>query len=171
MAIEATTHERISVTINGVTYDKEVPVRMHLVDFIRTEIGLTGTHVGCEQGVCGACTIEVNGEAVRSCLMFAVQVDGAQITTIEGVGPAPGQLGPIQESFRDHHALQCGFCTPGMVITAKSLLESNASPSEDEIREAISGNICRCTGYKNIVAAVGDAAERVRVIHSSNGHR
>jgi carbon-monoxide dehydrogenase small subunit len=171
MAIEATTHERISVTINGVTYDKEVPVRMHLVDFIRTEIGLTGTHVGCEQGVCGACTIEVNGEAVRSCLMFAVQVDGAQITTIEGVGPAPGQLGPIQESFRDNHALQCGFCTPGMVITAKSLLESNASPSEDEIREAISGNICRCTGYKNIVAAVGDAAERVRVIHSSNGHR
>ncbi|MEA2357784.1 MAG: aerobic carbon-monoxide dehydrogenase small subunit [Solirubrobacteraceae bacterium] len=171
MAIEATTHERISVTINGVTYDKEVPVRMHLVDFIRQEIGLTGTHVGCEQGVCGACTIEVNGEAVRSCLMFAVQVDGAQITTIEGVGPAPGQLGPIQESFRDHHALQCGFCTPGMVITAKSLLEFNASPSEDEIREAISGNICRCTGYKNIVAAVGDAAERVRVIQPSNGHR
>jgi carbon-monoxide dehydrogenase small subunit len=161
----------ITVTVNGELFEREVDSRTLLVDFIRHDLGFTGTHVGCEQGVCGACTIEVNGEAVRSCLMFAVQVDGAQITTIEGVGPAPGQLGPIQESFRDHHALQCGFCTPGMVITAKSLLESNASPSEDEIREAISGNICRCTGYKNIVAAVGDAAERVRVIHSSNGHR
>jgi aerobic carbon-monoxide dehydrogenase small subunit len=171
MAVEATTHERIAVTVNGVQYAREVPVRMHLADFIREELGLTGTHVGCEQGVCGSCTVEVDGQAVRSCLMFAVQADGAEITTIEGVGPAPGRLGPLQEAFREHHALQCGFCTPGMVITAKALLESNPSPTDEQIREALSGNTCRCTGYKNIVAAVADAAERVQAAPSSNGHR
>ncbi|MFO7270313.1 (2Fe-2S)-binding protein [Sphaerobacter thermophilus] len=159
MSAEVTTRQRISVTVNGVTHERDVDVRRLLADFLRYDLGLTGTHVGCEQGVCGACTVLLDGEAVRSCITMAVQADGCSITTIEGLAPGPGELHPIQQAFWEHHGLQCGFCTPGFVISAYAFLQDNPRPSRDEIREALSGNLCRCTGYKNIVDAVEAAAE------------
>jgi carbon-monoxide dehydrogenase small subunit len=150
----------VSVVINGQSRTAPADDRMLLVDFIRHGLRLTGTHVGCEQGVCGACTIRVDGELVRSCLMLAVQAEGAEIETVEGLG-TPDSLHPIQEAFRDNHGLQCGFCTPGMLMATKTLLAENSSPSEAEIRDFLRGNICRCTGYAGIVASVKDAAGRL----------
>jgi aerobic carbon-monoxide dehydrogenase small subunit len=152
------TARAITVTANGETRSGTVEPRRLLCDFIREDLHLTGTHVGCEQGVCGACTILLDGEPVRSCLMFAVQVDGARIETVESLG-TPEDLHPLQTAFWEKHGLQCGFCTPGMLLTAKVLLERNPSPSEDEIRVALAGNICRCTGYVFIIDAVRYAAE------------
>jgi carbon-monoxide dehydrogenase small subunit len=153
---------KIATTVNGTRHERDVEPRMLLSDFIRHELGLTGTHVGCEHGVCGACTILVDGAPVRSCLMFAVQAHGCALTTVEGLAPVPGQLSPLQEAFRDAHGLQCGFCTPGILMTMKAFLDEHSSPSEDEIRAALSGNLCRCTGYQHIVDAVKLAAERAR---------
>ncbi|MED4600993.1 (2Fe-2S)-binding protein [Paenibacillus validus] len=161
--VEAVTTQKIDVTVNEVKYEREVNVRTLLSDFIRQDLGLTGTHVGCEQGVCGACTILLDGEAVRSCLTLAVQANGRSVTTIEGLG-SPEQLHPIQEAFREKHGLQCGFCTPGFVITVSAYLAENPNPSEHEIREAISGNICRCTGYQNIVDSVIEAAQKMKTV-------
>ena len=152
----------ITVRVNGVTYQREVEPRLLLSDFIRHDLGLTGTHVGCEHGVCGACTILFDGQPVRSCLLFAVQADGHNILTVEGLAPDPDHLHPIQEAFQEAHALQCGFCTPGFVMTLKPFLEENPDPSDEEIREAISGNLCRCTGYDHIVDAVHLAAEKMQ---------
>ncbi len=152
----------ITVTVNGVAHTREAPVRMTLADFLRGELGLTGTHLGCEHGVCGACTILFDGLSARSCLMLAVQADGHGITTIEGIAPAADRLHPLQEAFRDNHGLQCGFCTPGMLTTLLELLRDNPDPTEQEIRVAISGNLCRCTGYQGIVLAALDAARRMR---------
>jgi carbon-monoxide dehydrogenase small subunit len=160
------TERAVSVIVNGVTYARTVPVRLLLSDFIRNELGLTGTHLGCEHGVCGCCTVLLDGQAVRSCLMFAVQVDGHQLTTVEGLAPAPGDLHPLQEAFRQEHALQCGYCTPGFLMTLIPFLESNRDPSELEIRHALSGNLCRCTGYQNIVKAVQRAAREMRVLEA-----
>jgi len=151
----------ISLTVNGIVYTGDAEPRLLLADFIRQECGLTGTHLGCEHGVCGACTILVGGEPVRSCLMFAVQADGAEITTVEGLADPDGELHPLQESFREHHGLQCGFCTPGMLLTAVALLRDHPRPSEREIREGIAGSLCRCTGYESIVRAIAAAAERL----------
>ncbi len=148
----------VSLTINGVPYTGAAEPRMLLVDFIREVCGLTGTHVGCEHGVCGACTIHLDGEPVRSCLMFAVQADGARLSTVEGLAAKDGTLHPLQEAFREHHGLQCGFCTPGVLMTALHLLRDNPHPSEKEIREGISGSLCRCTGYEGIVRAIEAAA-------------
>lgn len=153
--------QSITLRVNGTSYQVDVEARWLLSDVLRHKIGLTGTHVGCEQGVCGACTVLVDGQPQRSCLMFAVQVDGANITTVEGLS-SEQNLSAVQQAFQDHHALQCGFCTPAMVVTTEALLEHNPNPSEDEIREALSGNLCRCTGYQFIVEAVQDAAERRR---------
>jgi carbon-monoxide dehydrogenase small subunit len=150
----------ISLTVNGTPYTRTIPVRLLLSDFLRGELGLTGTHVGCEHGVCGCCTILVDGEAVRSCLLFAVQANGHDVTTVEGLAPAEGKLHPLQEAFRADHALQCGFCTPGFLMTLIPFLERNPDPTPDQIREAISGNLCRCTGYQNIVKAVQRAASQ-----------
>ena len=150
---------QIKVNINGRAYSGDVEARKLLVDFIRDDLGLTGTHVGCEHGVCGACTILWNGEAVRSCLTFAVQANGAELKTIEGLAPSAVELHPLQQKFWELHGLQCGFCTPGILLTAEALLRENADPSDDEIRESISGNLCRCTGYQNIVAAIRQAAK------------
>jgi len=151
----------ISLTVNGIDYQREVEPRLLLSDFIRHELELTGTHVGCEHGVCGACTILLDGVAVRSCLMFAVQADGAAITTVEGLGNDMEHLHPLQQSFREAHGLQCGFCTPGFLMTLLPFLEENPDPDEDAIRSAISGNLCRCTGYQHIVQAVMLAAEKM----------
>lgn len=148
----------IRVTINGRVYTDRVEPRLLLSDWIRHSAGLTGTHVGCEHGVCGACTILLNGEAVRSCLLFAVQADGAEITTVEGLAPGPGQLHPLQQAFMAEHALQCGFCTPGFLMTLVPFLQEHPTPGEDEIRAAIGGSLCRCTGYQNIIRAVRRAA-------------
>jgi carbon-monoxide dehydrogenase small subunit len=153
---------RVSVTVNGRTYEKDVEPRLLLSDFLRHDLGLTGTHVGCEHGVCGACTILLDGEPVRSCLILAVQADRRQLTTVEGLSPAPGELHPIQEAFWEAHGLQCGFCTPGFLMTLVPFLEQNPDPTELEIRQALSGNLCRCTGYQHIVDAVKLAAERMR---------
>jgi aerobic-type carbon monoxide dehydrogenase small subunit (CoxS/CutS family) len=152
----------VSVTVNGVTHRREVEARLLLSDFLRHELGLTGTHVGCEHGVCGACTIRLDGAPVRSCLIFAVQADGHAITTVEGLAPARGALSVLQQAFRDAHALQCGYCTPGVLMTISAFLEEHADPSEDEVRHALSGNLCRCTGYQHIVDAVLLAAQRMR---------
>ncbi len=154
----------VRVTVNGVTHERQIEPRMLLSDFLRHELNLTGAHVGCEQGSCGACTILLDGEAVRSCIMFAVQANGHEITTVEGLtlGRPPGELHPLQEAFRDKHALQCGFCTPGFLLTLVAFLRDMPQPSESEIRDAISGNLCRCTGYQNIVKAVKLAAERMQ---------
>jgi carbon-monoxide dehydrogenase small subunit len=148
----------IVVTVNGRKYAASVEPRLLLSDFIRDSIGLTGTHVGCEHGVCGACTILVNGDSVRSCLTLAVRADGAEIVTVEGLG-TPDELNTIQTQFREKHGLQCGFCTPGMLMTAMDLLKKYPLSSDDEIREGLSGNLCRCTGYQNIVAAIRAAAD------------
>ena len=152
----------VTVTVNGARYERAVEPRMLLSDFLRHELGLNGTHVGCEHGVCGTCTIVLDGQPVRSCLMFAVQADGHEILTVEGLG-TPEALHPLQQAFRDAHALQCAFCTPGFLMTLVPFLKENSNPSEDEIREAIAGNLCRCTGYQNIVGAVRLAAERMRM--------
>jgi carbon-monoxide dehydrogenase small subunit len=144
----------ITVVLNNRAVTATVPVRRLLVDFIRHDAGLTGTHVGCEHGVCGACTVWLDGEAVRSCLLFAVQADQHHVTTVEGLAPAPDQLTPLQAAFREAHALQCGFCTPGILMSLTAFLREHPAPTEPEIREALSANLCRCTGYQNIVTAV-----------------
>ena len=149
----------VSMTVNGTTYKNDVEPRTLLVHYLRENLRLTGTHVGCDTSSCGACTIVVNGEAVKSCTLLAVQCEGAEIKTIEGMA-SNGKLHPIQESFREKHGLQCGFCTPGMIMTSWQLLERNPNPSENEIRHALEGNFCRCTGYHNIVNAVQDAATK-----------
>jgi carbon-monoxide dehydrogenase small subunit len=143
----------ITVDVNGESYEREVEARKLLVHFLRDDLDLTGTHIGCDTGNCGACSVHVDGQVVKSCMMLAIQVDGASIQTVEGLSP-DGSLDALQQSFSDHHALQCGYCTPGMLMSAKALLEANPRPSEDEIRKALQGNICRCTGYVNIVEAV-----------------
>jgi carbon-monoxide dehydrogenase small subunit len=152
-------HRTITLRINGEDRTGEAEPRKLLSDFIREDLGLTGTHVGCEQGVCGACTVLLDGEPVRSCLLFAVQADGARIETIESLGADVDTLHPIQMAFWEKHGLQCGFCTPGMILTTKALLERNPSPTEEEVRVALEGNICRCTGYVFIVESVLHAAE------------
>ena len=149
---------RISVTVNGRTHEAEVEPRQLLVYFLREQLGLTGTTVGCDTSSCGACTVLLGGESVKSCTVLAVQADGSEVTTIEGLAQ-DGQLHPVQQAFHEHHALQCGFCTPGMVMATVSLLEENPSPSEQEIRHALEGNLCRCTGYHNIVRAIQAAAQ------------
>jgi aerobic-type carbon monoxide dehydrogenase small subunit (CoxS/CutS family) len=146
--------KRIAVTLNGEIYEQEVEARRLLVHFIRDDCGLTGTHVGCDTGNCGACTVLLEGRAVKSCMMLAVQADGASIDTVEGLAGADGRLHPLQQAFSDHHGLQCGYCTPGMLMSAKALLARNPSPSEEDVRKAIQGNICRCTGYVGIVEAI-----------------
>jgi carbon-monoxide dehydrogenase small subunit len=151
----------IAVTVNGKAYTREVETRMTLVDFLRHELNLTGTHVGCEHGVCGACTVLVGGASARACLMLAVQCDGQEVTTVESLSDGD-TLNPLQQAFRDHHGLQCGFCTPGMLMTLTEFLRDHTDPSEAEVRDALSGNICRCTGYQAIVAATLDAAKRMR---------
>ena len=151
---------RISVTINGEAHEREVESRLLLVHFIREEVGLTGTHIGCDTTSCGACTVLLDGAPVKSCTVFAVAADGAAITTVEGL--ANGDLHPVQQGFREKHGLQCGFCTPGMMLTAKALLDENPDPTESDIRWGISGNLCRCTGYVNIVKAVQHAAAAMK---------
>ena len=152
----------ITFTVNGITYERTVEPRLLLSDFIREELGLTGTHVGCEHGVCGACTILFDGQPVRACLMFAVQADGHDLLTVEGLAiDGMDHLHPIQEAFREEHGLQCGFCTPGFLMTLKPWLEENPNPTDEEIRLALSGNLCRCTGYQHIVNAVRTAAEKM----------
>ncbi len=150
----------IHLTVNGQPREGRCEPRRLLVDFLREDLQLTGTHVGCEHGVCGACTVLFNGEAARSCLMLAIQADGAELTTVEGLATG-GRLHPLQEAFRAHHALQCGFCTPGMLLTAVDLLRVNPDPGEDDIRHGLSAVLCRCTGYQNIIAAVAAAARMV----------
>jgi carbon-monoxide dehydrogenase small subunit len=160
--IELAREQKIKVTVNGRVYERTVPVRLSLADFIRDYLHLTGTHLGCEHGVCGACTISLNGRTARSCLTLAVQADGAEIVTIEGLRAEDGTRHPIQQRFLENFALQCGFCTPGMLATAIELLRDNPDPTELEVREAISGNICRCSGYQAIVDAILDAARQER---------
>ncbi len=157
-------HHRVKVTVNGRTYEREVEARLLLSDFLRHDLCLTGTHVGCEHGVCGACTVLLDGDPVRSCLILAVQADGRELTTVEGLAPAPGELHPLQQAFWEKHGLQCGFCTPGFLMTLVPFLEENPSPTETEIRQAISGNLCRCTGYQHIVDSVQLAAERMQQV-------
>ncbi len=149
----------VTVTVNGRAFTREVEPRLLLADFLRHSLRLTGTHVGCAHGVCGACTVLVDGEPARSCLMFAAQTDGATITTVEGLAPASGPLPPLQQAFHEHHALQCGFCTSGMLVGATHLLARNPTPTTDEVRAGLAGHLCRCTGYVNIVAAVMSAAK------------
>jgi aerobic carbon-monoxide dehydrogenase small subunit len=153
---------KIALTVNGTRYEEEVEVRVTLADFLRHQLGLTGTHLGCEHGVCGACTILFDGRSARSCLMLAVQANGHDLLTVEGIASSPTELHPLQEAFRDNHGLQCGFCTPGMLTTLIEFLRDNPDPTEQEVRIAISGNLCRCTGYQGIVAAALDAAKRLR---------
>jgi carbon-monoxide dehydrogenase small subunit len=152
----------IAVTVNGKRHDATVPVRVTLADFLRHQLGLTGTHLGCEHGVCGACTILFDGYSARSCLMLAVQADGHEIMTVEGIATDADTLHPLQQAFHEHHGLQCGFCTPGILTTLIELLRDNPDPTEEDIRIGISGNLCRCTGYQNIVTAALDAAKRMR---------
>ncbi len=161
-ATTATTDHPISCTVNGERRRGHAEARMTLADFLRERLGLTGTHLGCEHGVCGACTVFLDGEAVRSCLVLAVQADGADIVTIEGIGPAPGELGPVQQAFMECHGLQCGFCTPGFVVSVTALLREMPAPDDTQIRESLSGNLCRCTGYQGILAAVKRASEMVQ---------
>ena len=148
----------VTVTVNGTTYERDVEPRKLLIHFLRDDLDLTGSHVGCDTGNCGACTVHLDGLAIKSCMMLAVQADGARLTTVEGLA-ADGELTALQQSFSDHHALQCGYCTPGMLMSATALLAQNPHPSEDEVRVALQGNICRCTGYVNIVDAVVAAGE------------
>ena len=149
--------QTVTVTVNGVEYEREVEARKLLIHFVRDDLDLTGSHIGCDTGNCGVCSLIVNGQLLKSCMLLAVQADGATIETVEGLAEE-GELTALQQSFSDHHALQCGYCTPGMLMSATALLRENASPSEDEIRKALQGNICRCTGYWNIVEAVQEAA-------------
>jgi carbon-monoxide dehydrogenase small subunit len=157
-----TVKQAIAVTVNGKQYRREVEPRLTLADFLRHEINLTGTHIGCEHGVCGACTILLNGLSTRSCLTFAVQANGQQVTTIEGLAAPDGTLSPLQQAMADNHGLQCGFCTPGMLITLTELLRDDPDPDDAKIRETITGNLCRCTGYAGIVAAARQAARHGR---------
>ncbi|MCH9054221.1 MAG: (2Fe-2S)-binding protein [Proteobacteria bacterium] len=152
----------ISVTVNARRYRNEVPPRLTLLDYLREVLGLTGTHAGCEHGVCGACSVIFDGQPIRSCLMFAIQADGHEVETVEGLAGADGGLSPLQDAFWEAHALQCGYCTPGMLMASHALLRANPEPTEDEIKEAIGGNLCRCTGYRQIVEAVRLAAKRMR---------
>jgi carbon-monoxide dehydrogenase small subunit len=156
----------IEVEVNGKRCSAQVPARLSLVDWLRDELRLTGTHIGCEHGVCGACSVMLDGEAVRACLMYAVQAHGHRVTTVEGLAQPDGSMSPLQDAFCEAHGLQCGYCTPGMLIAAQALLDANPRPTEDEIREAIGGNLCRCTGYQQIVEAVKLAAEAVRLAAS-----
>ena len=149
----------VEIEVNGIARRATLPPRTTLADFLRVSCGLTGTHLGCEHGACGACTVLLDGDAVRSCLVYAVQADGASVTTIEGIAGPDGELSPVQQAYRDHHGLQCGFCTPGFVLTTTALLRDNPDPTEDDIRVGLSGNVCRCTGYQGIFAAVRAAAE------------
>ncbi|MET8212888.1 (2Fe-2S)-binding protein [Streptomyces sp. NPDC005373] len=149
----------IQVGVNGTERRASVPPRLTLADFLRVNCGLTGTHLGCEHGVCGACTVLLDGAAVRGCLVFAVQADGTQVTTVEGIAGPDGELSTVQRAFREHHGLQCGFCTPGFVVSVTAFLAENPKPTDEEIREALTGNLCRCTGYQGIVHAVRAAAE------------
>ena len=151
----------INVTVNGTSYTHEVEARTLLVHYLRDVLRLTGTHVGCDTSSCGACNVQVDGKTVKSCTMLAAQADGCEVTTIEGLAQG-ANLHPLQESFRDNHGLQCGYCTPGMIMTAVGLLEDNPNPSEEEIRHALEGNFCRCTGYHNIVKSIQQAAEKMR---------
>jgi aerobic carbon-monoxide dehydrogenase small subunit len=151
----------VRLTVNGRTYEVEVEPRKTLADTLREDCGLTGTHLGCEHGVCGACTILMDGKSVRSCLLFAVQAEGHELQTVEGLAPSDEELHPIQQAFSEKHGLQCGFCTPGFLMTVSEFLAEVPDPSEEQIRERLTGNLCRCTGYKNIVAAVRLAAERL----------
>jgi carbon-monoxide dehydrogenase small subunit len=153
------TKQIISVTINGARQTHEVEPRLLLIHYLRETLGLTGAHIGCETSLCGACTVELNGKAIKSCSMFAVQANGAEILTIEGLASADGKLHPMQEAFWNEHALQCGFCTPGMIMVSKQLVERNPHPTDLEIREGLDGNLCRCTGYQHIVNAVRAAAK------------
>jgi carbon-monoxide dehydrogenase small subunit len=164
MSTETTTEQLFDVRlrVNGTVYDVRVPARRLLSDALRHDLGLTGTHVGCEHGVCGACTILADGRPVRSCLMLAVSAQDLELTTVEGLAEPDGELSPVQQAFRDCHGLQCGFCTPGFLTTVTAGLRENPDPSEDEAREMVAGNLCRCTGYQNIVAAVHRAAELAR---------
>jgi aerobic-type carbon monoxide dehydrogenase small subunit (CoxS/CutS family) len=152
VASTPTSEKTVTVTVNGTTYEREVPARRLLVHFLRDDLDLTGTHVGCDTGSCGACTVHLDGAAVKSCAVLAVQADGATVTTVEGL--ADDELTPLQQAFSDHHALQCGYCTPGMLMSASALLAENPSPTEEEVKVGLQGNICRCTGYWNIVEAV-----------------
>jgi carbon-monoxide dehydrogenase small subunit len=156
-----TDSRRVKVKVNGVDYERWVEPRLLLVDFLRDDLELIGTHIGCEHGICGACTVLFNDRAVRSCLMFAVQADGADILTVEGLA-ASDQLHPLQVAFREKHGLQCGYCTPGMLMSAYEFLNENSNPSEAEVRKAMSGVLCRCTGYKQVVDSVMEAAEQMR---------
>jgi len=153
---------KVSLTVNGRRYTRTVEPRMLLADFLRHELGLTGTHVGCEHGVCGACTVQFDGQPVRSCLTFAVQAQGHEISTVEGLGEGPAKLSVLQEAFRECHGLQCGYCTPGILMTMQAFLAQHPDPSEAQVREALSGNLCRCTGYQHIVDAVLLAAKNLR---------
>ncbi len=157
--------DAIAVVVNGHRYERKVPVRLLLSDFLRHELHLTGMHIGCEHGVCGCCTVLLDGEAVRSCLMLAVQTDGMAITTIEGVAGDRDQMHPIQQAFQQKHGLQCGFCTPGIIMSVYAMLQEHPDPTEEEIRHELSGNLCRCTGYQNIVESVKLAAELLREQH------
>jgi len=157
---------KVSLRINGVSRSADVEPRKTLLDVLREDFLLNGTHAGCEHGVCGACTVLVDGEPVRACLMFAVQADGYEITTIEGLAPAPGELSVIQDAFCETHGLQCGYCTSGMILAAHALLQRNVTPTREDIVEAISGNICRCTGYGQIIEAVEFAAARLRIANT-----
>ncbi|WP_043837528.1 (2Fe-2S)-binding protein [Muricoccus aerilatus] len=156
------TARRIALTVNGTRHEAETPVRQHLADFLRGTLGLTGTHLGCEHGVCGACTVLLDGRAVRACLVLAVQAEGRSVTTVEGLAPENGPLHPLQAAFCANHGLQCGFCTPGMLTTLAEFLKDSPDPTEEEVRVAISGNLCRCTGYDSIVAATMEAARALR---------
>ena len=153
---------KVELKVNGAAYTTEVETRTTLLDCIRDNLNLTGAHTGCEHGVCGACTVLIDGEPARSCLMFACQADGYEITTIEALAPAPGELGIIQDAFCEMHGMQCGYCTPAMILTAHALLKRNAAPTREDIVDAISGNICRCTGYGQIVESIELAAQRMR---------
>lgn len=157
----ATTSRAVHLTVNGERRRGHAEARTTLADFLRDELALTGTHVGCEHGVCGACTVLLDGDAVRACLVLAVQADGHEVTTIEGIGPEPGVLGPIQEAFSAHHGLQCGFCTAGFVVSMHAYLAEHPGAGDDELRDALSGNLCRCTGYQGIVAAVVAARDEL----------
>jgi carbon-monoxide dehydrogenase small subunit len=152
----------VSLTINGKSVSREVEPRTLLVEFLREDLGLTGTHVGCDTSQCGACVIHVDGKSVKACTLLAAQADGSDVVTIEGLAPSAEELHPMQSAFRDNHGLQCGFCTPGMIMSAVDLLQTNPDPSEQEVRDWLEGNICRCTGYQNIVKSVLDAAGRMR---------
>ncbi|HEY8612150.1 MAG TPA: (2Fe-2S)-binding protein [Roseomonas sp.] len=156
------TTRRIALTVNGKPHEVEAPVRQHLADFLRGTLGLTGTHLGCEHGVCGACTVLLDGRAVRACLILAVQAERQSVTTVEGLAPDASSLHPLQAAFCTHHGLQCGFCTPGMLTTLAEFLQDRPDPTAEEVREAISGNLCRCTGYDSIVTATLEAARVMR---------